>query len=116
MTTTTTPSSSFVFSASGSPTLRRESIPAPGRDHLGLRCDSVLYLSPHLPIKCLPQHDELYARIAESMPEAQIVFFRHPRIEAISSVLERHMRSAFAARGVDAGRRLVCLDRLDRRD
>ena len=87
-----------------------------GRDHPGLRRDAVLYLSPHLTKKYLPEHDELYARIAERVPEAQLVFFKDPRVAAVSRVLERRLRSAFMARGVDPDERLVFLDRLGRRD
>lgn len=87
-----------------------------GREHPSLRPDAVLFLSPHLAKKYLPQHDELYARLAEAVPEAQIVFFRDPRVEAVSRVLERRLRAAFAARGLDADRQFVLLDRLGRRD
>ena len=87
-----------------------------GRDHPGLCRDAVLYLSPHLAKKHLPEHDELYARIAERVPEAQLVFFKDPRVAAVSRVLERRLRSALTARGVDPDGRLVFLDRLGRRD
>jgi predicted O-linked N-acetylglucosamine transferase (SPINDLY family) len=87
-----------------------------GHDHPGLRRDAVLYLSPHLAKKNLPEHDELYARIAERDPEAQLVVFKDPRVTAVSRVLERRLRSVFTARGVDPDGRLVFLDRLGRRD
>ncbi len=89
---------------------------ARGREHPGIRHGTVLYLSPHLPRKYLPQHDDLYARIAAGVPESQVVFVRDPRVEAVSRLLERRLRGAFEARGVDPARHLVFLDRLDRED
>jgi protein O-GlcNAc transferase len=83
-----------------------------GRDHPGLREDAVLYFSPHLVIKYLPRHDELYARIAADVPDAQFVFVKDRRIERSSRVLLQRLREAFSARGVDPEGRLIFLDRL----
>jgi protein O-GlcNAc transferase len=91
---------------------RRGSPAGRGRDLPGLRPDAVVVLSPHILAKYLPQHDELYARIAAAAPDAQLVFFKDARVETISRVVEGRLRDAFAAAGVDPDGRLVFLDRL----
>ena len=85
-----------------------------GREHQGLRPDAVLFVSPHLLVKYLPRHDELYARVAAEMPDAQLVFFKDWRVERASRVVSRRLEAAFAAHDVDPGRSLVFLDRLSK--
>ena len=87
-----------------------------GRDHPGVRRDAVLLLSPHPAKKYLPEHDRLYLRIAESIPGSQLVFFRDARVERVSRILERRLRTAFSDSGLDPDGRVLFLDRLGRED
>ncbi len=64
------------------------------RSDFGLREDAVVYLSSQAPYKYLPQYDELYAAIAQRVPQAQIVFLR-------GGIPPSRLAKAFAAVGLD---------------
>ncbi|HAN46608.1 MAG TPA: hypothetical protein DCQ32_08665, partial [Cyanobacteria bacterium UBA8156] len=68
--------------------------PTHTRADFGLRENAVVYLSSQAPYKYLPQHDELYAAIAQQVPQAQIVFLR-------GGIPPTRLAKAFAAVGLD---------------
>ena len=57
--------------------------PLPGqpktRADLGLREDAFVYLNSQSLFKNLPQHDDIYPRIAREVPNARFVFIAHSR-------------------------------------
>lgn len=86
------------------------------RESFGLRPSACVFLSPNSIVKYLPEHDAIYARIAASVTDCQIVFVRHARLDAINRQFEERMRSSFEAVGVDWDRHVLFLPRLSRRD
>ncbi|MBI2567158.1 MAG: tetratricopeptide repeat protein [Candidatus Schekmanbacteria bacterium] len=82
------------------------------REDFGLRPEAVVYLSPHSVFKYLPQHDGVYADIAERVRDSQLVFVKHLKVEALSRQLERRITAAFTARGLDPKQHLVFLPRM----
>lgn len=84
-------------------------IPAPTktRADFGFSAEAVLYISCQLLIKYLPQHDSLFAAIAQRVPQAKFVFIvRSTFTLTPSQTLERQFRlrlqQAFAAVGLDS--------------
>lgn len=78
------------------------------RSSLGLS-NGPLLLSCQSLFKYLPAHDDLLARIAREVPEAQVVFLSHP-VEEVTNRFRDRMQSAFARHGV--AERLKILPRL----
>jgi predicted O-linked N-acetylglucosamine transferase (SPINDLY family) len=52
--------------------------------------------------KYLPQHDEVFPRIAREVGDCQFVFIRHSS-RAVMEVLQKRLDRAFTAHGLDAG-------------
>jgi predicted O-linked N-acetylglucosamine transferase (SPINDLY family) len=65
------------------------------RADFGLRPNAVVYLSSQAPYKYLPQHDDLYPRIALQVPEAQFMFLR-------AGIPTQRLVQAFASFGLDS--------------
>ncbi|CAK0750711.1 protein O-GlcNAc transferase [Gammaproteobacteria bacterium] len=86
------------------------------REEFGLRAGAVVYLSPHTLLKYLPQHDDLYPRIAERVGDCQFVFVRHPTTEALTLQFERRIVAAFSARGLDWRRHVRLLPHMEEED
>lgn len=78
------------------------------RAAFGLRESAVLYWVGHQAATFLPQHDDIYARIAERVPDSQMVFIETRGESAISAFRER-MDRAFSARGLSFSSRSVIL-------
>ncbi len=78
----------------------------------GLRTDAAVFWCGQSLYKYLPQHDEVFARIAEQAPHSQFVFIRHHGGPRVTEVVRERFARAFAARGLDVGRHCVFLDRL----
>jgi predicted O-linked N-acetylglucosamine transferase (SPINDLY family) len=78
------------------------------RASFGLREGGVLYWVGHQAATFLPQHDDIYARIAERVPDSQMVFIETRGASAISAFRER-MERAFSARGLSFSSRSVIL-------
>jgi protein O-GlcNAc transferase len=76
------------------------------RKSFGLREGGVLYWASHQLATFLPQHDDLYARIAERVPESQMVFIE-TRSETANATFRQRMGRAFAARGLSFSSRCV---------
>ncbi|WP_207460984.1 tetratricopeptide repeat protein [Azospirillum sp. SYSU D00513] len=74
----------------------------------GVRPDATAYLCCQYVSKYLPQHDDVFARIAASVPDSQFLFI-NPRSDALTARLHRRLGEAFARRGLDAGRHVVIL-------
>jgi protein O-GlcNAc transferase len=86
------------------------------REKVGLRADAIAFwCCQHLP-KYLPQFDDVFARIAREVGNAQFVFIASPRGEDISERFRRRLVRAFAAQGIDAARHVVMLSRLTTAD
>lgn len=81
------------------------------RDELGLRADATVFWSAQSLYKYLPQHDDIYARIARDAGDCQFVFLRHHG-GAVTDVVRARLARAFAAHGLDADRYCLFLPRM----
>ncbi|MGQ9866102.1 MAG: O-linked N-acetylglucosamine transferase, SPINDLY family protein [Pseudanabaenaceae cyanobacterium] len=77
-------------------------VPTHTRADFGLRAEAVVYLSSQAPYKYLPQYDDLYAAIAQQVPQAQIVFLR-------GGIPPNRLARAFAQLGLDWERHCTLL-------
>ncbi len=82
------------------------------RAELGLRADAVVYWCGQSLFKYLPQHDEIFARIAREVPGCQFAFIRYPRGDDVTTLFRRRLDRAFAAVGLRAEDHCVFLPRL----
>ncbi|WP_448192941.1 O-linked N-acetylglucosamine transferase, SPINDLY family protein [Azospirillum sp. sgz301742] len=74
----------------------------------GVRPEATVYLCCQYLSKYLPQHDDIFARIAAEVPDSQFLFI-NPRSDGLTARLRRRLDAAFAARGLDAARHVVIL-------
>lgn len=85
--------------------------PVATREEYGLSGDDVVYLCGQSLFKYLPQHDYLYAEIAQRVPEARFVFISLWS-EHLSELLSRRMRRAFSDKALDFGKHVLFLPRM----
>jgi predicted O-linked N-acetylglucosamine transferase (SPINDLY family) len=74
----------------------------------GVRAQSTVYLCCQYVAKYLPQHDDVFARIAAAIPDSQFLFI-NPRSKPLTARLRRRLDSAFARFGLDSARHVVIL-------
>lgn len=85
------------------------------RKELGIDTDRFIYLTSQSIFKYLPQHDDIYPRIAQAVPHASFVFLANQSQAATEKFFDR-LRVAFDAYGLNAdqycrfSRRLVLED------
>jgi protein O-GlcNAc transferase len=75
------------------------------REDFGLRGGAVLYLSCHSLFKYLPEHDHVFAEIAQRVPTAQFVFLALN--ELVAADFYKRLERAFSALGLCAGEHCV---------
>ncbi|MGN6572711.1 MAG: tetratricopeptide repeat protein, partial [Pseudolabrys sp.] len=81
------------------------------RAELGLRDSATVFWSAQSLYKYLPQHDDIYARIARDAGDCQIVFVRHHGGN-VTDVVRARLARAFAAHGIDVDRHCVFVPRM----
>jgi predicted O-linked N-acetylglucosamine transferase (SPINDLY family) len=81
------------------------------RAELGLREGATVFWSAQSLYKYLPQHDDIYARIAKDAGDCQIAFLRHHG-GSVTEVVRARLGRAFAAHGLDVDRYCVFLPRM----
>ena len=74
--------------------------------------DAFVYLNSQSLFKNLPQHDDIYPRIAREVPHAQFVFISHSR-PAVTARFRDRLARAFDAHGLPADRFCHFTRRLD---
>jgi predicted O-linked N-acetylglucosamine transferase (SPINDLY family) len=82
------------------------------RQELGLRPDAIAFWCGQSLFKYLPQHDDIYPRIAQAAPDCQFAFIDHPKGKAATAPFWRRLERAFAAHGLAAADHCVILPRL----
>jgi predicted O-linked N-acetylglucosamine transferase (SPINDLY family) len=82
------------------------------RAELGLRPSATVFWSAQSLYKYLPQHDEVFVRIARAAGDCQFVFLRHFGGANITRIVRERLNRAFAAAGLRADNYCVFLDRL----
>lgn len=75
------------------------------RADFGLATDEIVYLSPQSLFKYLPRHDDVFARIAQSVGKAVFVFVESD-FPAWTRTFIRRLQTVFKARGLDPARHL----------
>jgi predicted O-linked N-acetylglucosamine transferase (SPINDLY family) len=83
------------------------------RAALGLRQDATVYWSGQSLYKYLPQHDQVFARIARKVEDCQFVFIEFERAAHVTARLRERLARAFASVGLRAEDHCVFLPRLD---
>ncbi|MBW4581566.1 MAG: tetratricopeptide repeat protein [Tildeniella nuda ZEHNDER 1965/U140] len=83
--------------------------PTKTRADFGLREDAVVYLACQLLCKLLPQHDYLFAAIAQQIPQAQFVFIARPTSVYVQDQFKQRLQQAFADFGLDSEQHCVML-------
>jgi predicted O-linked N-acetylglucosamine transferase (SPINDLY family) len=82
------------------------------RSDFRLREDAVVYLCCQAASKHLPQHDDIFPRIATRIPNAQFVFLAPNRF--LMRDLQRRLDRAFSQAGRNAGDHCVLWEEMDR--
>ena len=85
------------------------------RAELGLRPGATVFWSAQSLYKYLPQHDDVFVRIARAAGDCQFAFLRHFRGSNVTQVVRERLNRAFAAAGLRADNYCVFLDRLSQR-
>ncbi|WP_372022058.1 hypothetical protein P7L70_02355 (plasmid) [Tistrella mobilis] len=81
------------------------------RGHFNIRASSTVFLAPNSLVKCLPQYDDIYARIAAASGDCQIVFVMDAALEAVSRRCKKRIEAAFLSRGLEPAWHLLFLPR-----
>ena len=82
------------------------------REELGLRPNSTAYWCAQSLFKYLPQHDEVFPRIAREAGDCQFVFIRHFGRD-VTELFQKRLDRAFAAAGLKAEDHCVFLNGMD---
>jgi protein O-GlcNAc transferase len=95
----------------------RETVPrAAARARFGVRPNSVAFWCGQSLPKFLPQHDDVFPRIAGQLEDCQFLFIRHRHGEHVNAVFVQRLQSAFAARGLRAEDHCILLPYMARSD
>jgi predicted O-linked N-acetylglucosamine transferase (SPINDLY family) len=82
------------------------------RPELGLCPDAIAFWCGQSLFKYLPQHDDIYPRIALAVPGCQFAFIEHPNGKSATDVFRKRLERVFAAHGLAAADHCVILPRL----
>ena len=83
------------------------------RSQLGLRDSATVYWCGQSLCKYLPQHDEVFARIARHVGDCQFVFIEWRKGKYLTDLFKERLERAFAAVGLRANDYCVILPRMD---
>lgn len=89
--------------------------PTKTRSDFHLREEAIIYLSCQSLFKYIPQFDEIFAQIAQRVPQAQFAFLSH-FTAAVTEQFKVRLRRAFANLNLNSDDYCVILPRLDRVD
>jgi protein O-GlcNAc transferase len=82
------------------------------RLELGLRPDAIVFWCGQSLFKYLPQHDDIYPRIVQAVPDCQFTFIEHPHGKSATDVFRQRLERVFAAHGLAAADYCVILPRM----
>lgn len=83
------------------------------RAELGLRADATVFWSSQALHKYLPQHDDVFPRIARAVGNCQFVFIAFAKSAHVTDLFRRRLARAFEAHGLDADAHCVILPSLE---
>ena len=87
---------------------RRSGEPAADPGAFGFEHDAPMLVCPGVPFKYAPQHDWIFPELARRLGRCRFLFFTHSNAR-LSQRLHDRLRTAFAARGLDADRHVTFL-------
>jgi protein O-GlcNAc transferase len=93
-----------------------EAPPAMARLALGLRATATVYWCCQSLFKYLPQHDEVFPRIAAAVPDCQFVFIQYQKRTGVTKLFRRRLVRAFETFGLAADHHCVFLGRLEQEE
>ena len=80
---------------------------------IGVGDDDTMFWCCQSLFKYLPQHDDIFPRIAREVGDCKFVFIKNPRSERITEVFRRRLDDAFRAQGLDSSNHCIFLDPMD---
>ena len=83
------------------------------REFFELPRDSVLYLCSHALFTFLPQHDEIFPRIAQEVPNSKFIFISHPKGTGVTENFRKRIHQSFSQFNLNADNHVVFLPPLD---
>ena len=83
------------------------------RRDFGMRPSACVFWCAQSLFKFLPQHDQVFPRIAQAAPDCQFAFVEYPHSPRVTELFRRRLERAFAAFGLDAQDHCLILSRLD---
>ncbi|MCX7315187.1 MAG: tetratricopeptide repeat protein [Alphaproteobacteria bacterium] len=83
------------------------------REDLGIRRSATAFWCAQSLFKYLPQHDDVFPRIAREAGDCQFVFIRYSRAAAVTALFEQRLERAFDAAGMKSFDHCVFLDQMD---
>jgi predicted O-linked N-acetylglucosamine transferase (SPINDLY family) len=72
----------------------------------GVPAGAPVYVCPGTPYKYTPRHDALFVALAQALPDACLLLFRHERAPTLSDRHVARLRAAFGRAGLDLERHL----------
>jgi predicted O-linked N-acetylglucosamine transferase (SPINDLY family) len=83
------------------------------REELGIRPSATAFWCAQSLYKYLPQHDEVFPRIAREAGDCQFVFIGYSRGAAVTALFKARLEKAFAAAGMKSSDHCLFLDHMD---
>ncbi|MGD1863056.1 MAG: tetratricopeptide repeat protein [Phormidesmis sp.] len=83
------------------------------RQEIGVRDDEIMFWCCQSLFKYLPQHDDVFPRIAKELPNSKFVFITSSHSQHITDVFRQRLQMAFAAVGLAYEAYCLFLPRMD---
>jgi predicted O-linked N-acetylglucosamine transferase (SPINDLY family) len=71
------------------------------RKFIGLSQDDIVFWCCQSLYKYLPQHDDVFPKIAQELPNAKFVFIKYSLGDGVNEIFQERLRGAFAEYGLD---------------
>ncbi|MDY6937913.1 MAG: tetratricopeptide repeat protein [Cyanobacteriota bacterium] len=85
------------------------------RSDIGMSDDDVMFWCCQSSYKYLPQHDDVFPRIARELPNAKFAFIQYARGQYVTEIFYQRLKEAFAQFGLDSTQYCVFLPRMKAR-
>jgi predicted O-linked N-acetylglucosamine transferase (SPINDLY family) len=83
------------------------------KQDIGIADDEIMFWCCQSLYKYLPQHDDVFPRIAKELARGKFVFIKHPTSEQITEVFRQRLSHAFEELGLNYQDRCVFLPHMD---
>ncbi|UKO97452.1 tetratricopeptide repeat protein [Nostoc sp. UHCC 0870] len=83
------------------------------RQNIGIADDEIMFWCCQSLYKYLPQHDDVFPRIAQGLPQSKFVFIEASQGKHITEVFRRRLSSAFEVLGLNYQDHCIFLSRMD---